>query len=191
MNYTMFVVIMTLSGLTQPVVTQVGAYGSLAACEAERTAFQARLATAQPGPPGPPFAHHISCVLIADDGTLEPIPAPTPAPVPTPTPTPAPAPAPVPAPTPVPAPAPNVTITAPSGVVISPVGTWTFGTATRPDCCYSVTSGGNAIMLNGVHAGGGYGVNLTLAAGEIYTFNPFSLKWFRWAGTAWVVSAAP
>src|SRR5437868_5417239 len=49
------------------------------------------------------------------------------------------------------------TITAPTGTLVTTAGTWSFGPAT--------STGGNAILLNGQQAGGGFGTNLYMLNG--------------------------
>ena len=168
MIYAMFVVVLTLNGLTTPAVTQVGAFGSLAACETERAAFLTRLATPQPSPAGPQFAHSVSCIKISDNEA--------------PLPTPAPAPAPAPAPTPIPA-APPVVLPL-KGSIVTAQGAWTLGAAE------AAVSGRSKVLLNGMHSGGRYALAMTQVAGAVYHMAVPGL-WQKWSGTAWVDSAAP
>ena len=73
-------------------------------------------------------------------------------------------------------------ITAPTGTRTTAAGTWTFGTAT--------SVGGNAILLNGQPAAGGFGAELHVKnLGKLYTFTK-DLKWFLWSGI-WNQVAAP
>jgi hypothetical protein len=60
-------------------------------------------------------------------------------------------------------------------------GVWSLGTA--------VSTGGNSLMLNGV-ATGGFGKQLTLSAGKVYTLT-LQNTWYVWTGTNWVSSAQP
>ena len=77
----------------------------------------------------------------------------------------------------------GTTITAPTGALVTTAGTWTFGSAT--------STGGNAILLNGQSAAGGFGTNLyVLNGGKVYTFTKDS-KWFIWSGSYWSQVAAP
>lgn len=68
------------------------------------------------------------------------------------------------------------------GSMITAEGTWSFGTATA--------SGGNAILLNGAQASGGFGTTLQLIGGEIYTFTA-DQRWYHWMRPGWTVVAAP
>jgi hypothetical protein len=85
---------------------------------------------------------------------------------------------------PAPAPTDLSITTSPAGQTLpTPQGTWSFGTATD--------TGGNALMLNGVQQGGGFGVQILFKAGVIYTFTKNS-RWFRFANGSWAaLSAAP
>jgi len=86
---------------------------------------------------------------------------------------------------PPPPPSPTVAVEAiaPSGSLVTPQGTWTFGTATA--------AGGNALLLNGVNTGGGFGTKLVFTtAGVLYTFT-LDGRWFSWSGTSWASSVAP
>lgn len=75
------------------------------------------------------------------------------------------------------------TITAPNGTIVTPDGTWTFGTATA--------AGGFALVRDGLHAGGGYGTTLTFKGGVIYTGTLLGAV-YKWTGTGWVqISAIP
>jgi hypothetical protein len=66
--------------------------------------------------------------------------------------------------------------------LITTAGTWTFGPAT--------SAGGNAILLNGQSAAGGFGANLyVLNLGKVYTFTK-DLKWYLWSGS-WSQVTAP
>ena len=76
----------------------------------------------------------------------------------------------------------STTATAPSGSLVTPQGTWTFGAATG--------EGGNALLLNGQHVGGGYGVEYRFAAGVLIVRNILN-DWYRWTGTGWTSSPAP
>lgn len=69
----------------------------------------------------------------------------------------------------------NTTIVV-GGTIVTKDGKWTFGTATA--------NGGNAILLNGSQAAGGFGATLLLLGGEIYTFTADS-KWYHWLGMGW------
>lgn len=71
-------------------------------------------------------------------------------------------------------------ITAPTGTLVNGADTWTFGSAT--------STGGNAILLNGV-ATGGFGKSLQLTNGKVYTFTAES-KWYVWNGN-WAATVAP
>jgi hypothetical protein len=93
-----------------------------------------------------------------------------------------------PTPTPTPTPPPTglspdgTIITAPTGSLITTAGTWTFGLAT--------SVGGNALLLNGQSAAGGFGTNLyVLNLGKVYTFTKDS-KWYLWSGTGWSFQVA-
>jgi hypothetical protein len=67
--------------------------------------------------------------------------------------------------------------------LITTAGTWTFGAAT--------SWGGNAILLNGQSAAGGFATNLyVLNLGKLYAFTKDS-KWYLWSGTGWSQVAAP
>jgi len=91
--------------------------------------------------------------------------------------------APPPPPPPPPSPTTNTEAVAPSGSLTTPQGTWTFGTATA--------AGGNALLLNGLNTGGGFGTKLVFTtSGVLYTFT-LDGKWFSWTGTGWTQSAAP
>lgn len=68
------------------------------------------------------------------------------------------------------------------GSLVTAEGTWTFGTATA--------SGGNAILLNGAQASGGFGKALQTIGGEIYTFTA-DQRWFHWMRPGWTVVSAP
>lgn len=88
-------------------------------------------------------------------------------------------------PTPPPAPTTsidNTMITAPSGSIVTPTDTWTFGPAK--------SIGGNALLRNGTIAAGGYGNQLLWKGGVIYTFT-LDAKWFKWIGTGWITVAPP
>jgi len=131
-------------------------------------------------PPGQPFSCRYDMPLvgygelICGVGPASALPGAT-APAPTPTPT----------PTPIPTPTPTTATTAiaPSGSLVTPQGTWTFGTATA--------AGGNALLLNGINTGGGFGTKLVFTtAGVLYTFT-LDGRWFSWTGTGWTQSAAP
>lgn len=70
----------------------------------------------------------------------------------------------------------GASIDAPNGSLVTTKGTWTFGTAT--------SSGGNALMKDGVIAAGGYGVKLLWINNEIYTYTA-DTRWFHWTGSSW------
>jgi len=75
------------------------------------------------------------------------------------------------------------TITAPAGTLTTAQGTWSFGSATA--------AGGNALLLQGVQAAGGFGAQLLMQGGSLYT-RTADAKWYRWSGTGWVnIPAAP
>lgn len=80
-----------------------------------------------------------------------------------------------------PAPVPLATSITPGGTMTTPEGVWTFGTATA--------SGGNAILLNGNPAGGGYGTKLIATGGKVYTFTAVN-QWYVW-NNGWTAAAAP
>jgi len=91
--------------------------------------------------------------------------------------------APPPPPPPSPPPTTNTEAVAPSGSLVTSQGKWTFGTATA--------AGGDALLLNGLNTGGGFGTKLVFTtAGVLYTFT-LDGKWFSWTGTGWTASAAP
>lgn len=71
---------------------------------------------------------------------------------------------------------PDNTTIAMGGTIVTKDGKWTFGSATA--------NGGNAILLNGSQAAGGFGATLLLLGGEIYTFTADS-KWYHWLGMGW------
>jgi len=81
----------------------------------------------------------------------------------------------------------GTTLTAPGtgSSLMTSAGTWTFGTATT-------TNGGNAILLNGSPAAGGYGTLLEVAAsGNIFT-QAKNGSWYEYILGAWVLqSQAP
>jgi len=78
----------------------------------------------------------------------------------------------------------GTSITAPSGTLTTYHGTWSFGAATA--------TGGNALLLNGTHAAGGFGAKLVVANnGMVYTFTADG-AWFQWSSTGWSrLAAAP
>jgi len=76
----------------------------------------------------------------------------------------------------------GTTATAPSGSLVTPQGTWTFGTATA--------SGGNSLLLNGQHMAGGYGVEYRFTSGVLIVRSR-SNGWWRWTGTDWASAPAP
>jgi hypothetical protein len=72
--------------------------------------------------------------------------------------------------------------TAPGGSVVTVDGKWTFGTATA--------TGGNALLLNGAQAAGGFGHEYhVLNGGKLYTFTANKF-WYLWSGS-WTQVAAP
>lgn len=78
-------------------------------------------------------------------------------------------------------PPPSVTtVSAPAGTLTDAAGgIWTFGAAT--------SSGGNVIVLNGT-ATTGFGKQLTLSGGKVYTLT-LQNTWFVWTGTNWLSQA--
>jgi len=87
-------------------------------------------------------------------------------------------------PPPPPPPPPPSTTTAvpPSGTITTAQGVWSFGTATA--------SGGNALLLNGVHNGISYGVEYRLVGATLYVRNAQN-NWYAWTGSSWQQGAAP
>jgi hypothetical protein len=57
-----------------------------------------------------------------------------------------------------------------AGITDDALATWTIGP-------------GQAILRNGVHAGGGYGTQVLWHHGAVYVFGDGS--WWRWLGSAW------
>jgi len=135
-------------------------------------------------PPGQPFACRYDMPLvgygelICDVGTLATLPPALPIIPPVVSPPPPPPP---PVVTP-PLSTTSTTASAPTGSLTTAQGTWTFGTATA--------AGGNALLLNGINTGGGFGTKLVFSAGVLYTFTLDS-RWFSWTGTGWISSSAP
>jgi hypothetical protein len=74
------------------------------------------------------------------------------------------------------------TINAPAGSLTNAEGTWTFGT--------DVNASGNAILLNGTHVAGAYGVTMTVASGVLYHANTQGI-WWKWINGGWQPAPAP
>ena len=92
------------------------------------------------------------------------------------------APAPTPTPTPTPPPPSATSAVPPSGTITTSQGVWSFATATA--------SGGNALLLNGVHNGISYGVEYRLVGATLYVRNAQN-NWYTWTGSSWQQGAAP
>lgn len=69
----------------------------------------------------------------------------------------------------------------PGQTMTTPAGVWSFGTV--------MGSGGNALLLNGTQAGGGYGIKLFVIGGKVYTFTAMN-QWYVW-NNGWSVTTAP